>query len=124
MGKLGAMRNMSPGQTLMQARIGQNQAMGGVNQQWMKSLQDRFTQGSGLMSKMTGIQQGLDENVGNAYLSNLNMRNQFAQDQQQGGLGGLLGGFQLGQKMDFSNLGELGEGGFSNFMSQLFQGGG
>ena len=118
MQKLGSMTGMSPGQIAMQQRMGMHQATGGVNQNWMNALQKRFTQGTGIMGQMTGLQQGLDENMGNAYLTNLNMRNQFAQDQQQGGLGGLLGGYQLGQKMD------LGEGkGFSHFLSQLFQGG-
>jgi len=100
-----------------------HQATGGVNQNWMNALQKRFTQGTGIMGKMTGIQQGLDENMGNAYLSNLNMRNQFAQDQHQNQMGGLLGGFNLGQKMDLG-LGGEGQGKFANFLGNLFQGGG
>ena len=118
MQKLGSMTGMSPGQIAMQQRMGMHQATGGVNQNWMNALQQRFTQGTGIMGQMTGLQQGLDENMGNAYLTNLNMRNQFAQDQQQGGLGGLLGGYQLGQKMDLGD-----NKGFSHFLSQLFQGG-
>jgi len=51
-------------------------------------------------------------------LSNLNMRNQFAQDQQQNQIGGLLGGFKLGQKMDFSEA-----DGFGDYLTQFFQGG-
>jgi len=118
MAKLGAQTGMSAGQIAMQQRMGMHQATGGVNQNWMDALQKRFTQGTGIMGKMTGFQQGLDENMGNAYLSNLNMRNQFAQDQRQGTLGGLLGGFQLGQKMDFSEADSFGD-----YMTQLFQGG-
>ncbi len=114
MQKLGAMSGMSPGQIAMQQRIGMNQATGGVNQNWMNALQKRFSQGTGIMGQMTGLQQGLDENMGNAYLTNLNMRNQFAQDRQQGGLGGLMGGFMMGQKMDLG-------GGLEDFISQLFQ---
>ena len=118
MQKLGSMTGMSPGQIAMQQRMGMHQATGGVNQNWMDALQKRFTQGTGIMGQMTGLQQGLDENMGNAYLSNLNMRNQFAQDQQQNQIGGLLGGFNLGQKMDLGD-----NKGFSHFLSQLFQGG-
>ena len=123
MQKLGSMTGMSPGQIAMQQRMGMHQATGGVNQNWMDALQKRFTQGTGIMGQMTGIQQGLDENMGNAYLSNLNMRNQFAQDQHQNQMGGLLGGFNLGRKMDLG-LGGEGQGKFANFLGNLFQGGG
>jgi len=123
MAKLGAQTGMSAGQTAMQQRMGMHQATGGVNQNWMDALQKRFTQGTGIMGRMTGMQQGLDENIGNAYLSNLNMQNQFAQDQDQNQMGGLLGGFNLGRKMDLG-LGGEGQGKFANFLGNLFQGGG
>ena len=73
--KLGAMRNMSPAQTMMQARMGTNQAMGGVNQQWLQNLQNQFSKGTGLMGSMTQMQQGMDENLANAYVGNINAAN-------------------------------------------------
>lgn len=92
MEKLGAMRNMSPAQIMMQSRMGMNQSMGGVNQQWLKSLTDRFDKGTGIMGRMTTTQRGLDENLGNAYLSNLNMANRDKAGSSSGMLGGLLEG--------------------------------
>ena len=95
MEKMGAMTGMSAGQTMMQMRMGQNQAMGGVNDQWMKSLQERFGQGTGIMGKMTGIQQGLDENIGNAYLTNLNTSNKHKQQEATNMMDTATSAFQL-----------------------------
>lgn len=82
--KLGAMRNVSPGQAMMQQRMAQNTAMGGVNQNWLQQLQGRFGQGVGLMGNMTQVQQGLDENIANAYVQNT-----IGQNVQGGGGGGV-----------------------------------
>ena len=43
--KIAAMKGVSPGQALMQQRMAQNQATGGVNQNWLQQLQGRFGQG-------------------------------------------------------------------------------
>jgi hypothetical protein len=91
--RLGAMRNMSPAQTMMQGRMASNQAMGAANNQWLQSLMQRFGQGQGLMRQMGQQQQGLDENIANAYVANTNMMNQYkanyAESIQKGILGGL-----------------------------------
>tara|TARA_E500000331_G_scaffold357956_1_gene421833 strand:+ start:2247 stop:2861 length:615 start_codon:yes stop_codon:yes gene_type:complete len=104
MQKLGSMTNMSPGQIAMQQRIGMNSAMGGVNQNFLNALQKRFSQGTGIMGQMTGLQQGLDENMGNAYLSNLNMRNQDSQNAFSGLLQGGMAGFKIGESDAFSDI--------------------
>ena len=83
--KIAAMKGVSPGQALMQQRMAQNQATGGVNQNWLQQLQGRFGQGLGLMGNMTQMQQGMDENLMNAYMANVQAQNQA----QQGG--GLMG---------------------------------
>ena len=98
--KLGAMRNMSPAQIMMQTRTAQNQAQGGVNQHWMDMLQNRFGQGMGLMGNMTGKQQGLDENIGNAYVQNIGAENQFKLNQSSNTMGGMFGGINLGSMFD------------------------
>jgi len=104
MQKLGSMTNMSPGQIAMQQRMGMNSAMGGVNQNFLNALQKRFSQGTGIMGQMTGLQQGLDENMGNAYLSNLNMRNQDSQNAFSGLLQGGMAGFKIGESDAFSDI--------------------
>ena len=98
--KMGAMRNMSPSQMMMQSRMGQNQAQSGVNDHWMKSLQERFGQGMGLMGNMTGRQQGLDENIGNAYVQNIGAENQFKLNKSSNTMGGFFGGMNLGEMFD------------------------
>ncbi len=104
MQKLGSMTGMSPGQIAMQQRIGMNSAMGGVNQNFLNALQKRFSQGTGIMGQMTGLQQGLDENMGNAYLANLNMRNQDSQNAFSGLLQGGMAGFKIGESDAFSDI--------------------
>ena len=94
--KLGAMRNMSPGQIMMQSRMGMNEAQSGVNQKWIEMMQQRFGQGLGLMGDMTGRQLGLDENLGNAYVRNINAMNQFKTDKASSTVSGLLGGLKFG----------------------------
>ena len=69
----------SPGQILMQQRMAQNQAMGGVDSQFMDTLGTNFTSGMGLMTGMTGMQQGLDENLANAYVNKIAQHNQARQ---------------------------------------------
>ena len=88
--RMGAMSNVSPGQAMMQARMAQNQAMGQANQQWQNQLEGRFTQGLGLMGSMTGMQQGLDENMANAYIGQINAAN-AQRNQRMGMTMGLLG---------------------------------
>ena len=88
----------------MQQRIGMNSAMGGVNQNFLNALQKRFSQGTGIMGQMTGLQQGLDENMGNAYLANLNMRNQDSQNAFSGLLQGGMAGFKIGESDAFSDI--------------------
>ena len=90
MSKIGAMRNVSPAQAMMQARMGQNQAMGGVNQRWLEQVQSRFGQGLGLMGDMTGQQQGLNQNTANAYIQSINAANQ-ARQSRMGMTMGLVG---------------------------------
>ena len=89
MQKMGAMQNMSPAQVMMQARMGMNQSRGQSANQYQQSLQDRFGQGANLLGQgiqnMQGLgqqQQGLDENLGNAYIAQVNAQNQ-ARSQRQ-----------------------------------------
>ena len=98
--KIAAMKGVSPGQALMQQRMAQNQAMGGVNQDWQQQLQGRFGQGLGLMGNMTQMQQGMDENMMNAYLSNVQFQNQ-----QAGAGGGGAGGGLMGMLGQFAGMG-------------------
>ena len=91
MNKMGAMSGVSPAQAMMQARIGMHNQMGQVNQNWMQNLQSQFSQGLGLMGNMTGMQQGLDENLANAYVQDINARNQ-ARANRMNMASGLLGG--------------------------------
>ena len=99
-GKLGSMTGMSPGQIMMQNRIATNDALGGVNNRWMEMMQSRFGSGTGLLGSTIQMQQGLDENLANAYVQNINSMNQFRTDRANsaisGGLGGLAMGLQYG----------------------------
>ena len=102
MQRMGAMRGMSPAQAMMQARMAQTQAMGGVNQQWQQGLQNQFGQGVGLMGNMTQMQQGLNENQVQGYLSAINASN--ARRSQNMGMGMSLVGGLMG------NIGNFGGG--------------
>ena len=93
--QMGASRNVSPAQAMMQSRMAQNNAMGGVNTQWKEGLQNQFSQGMGLMGNMTQMQQGLNENQVNAYMSQINAANARRSQNMGMGmsvLGGLMGG--------------------------------
>ena len=90
MQRMGAMRGMSPAQAMMQARMAQTQAMGGVNQQWQQGLQNQFGQGLGLLGQMTSMQQGLNEGQVNAYVSQINAEN-ARRNQREGTTMSLLG---------------------------------
>ena len=122
--KLGAQMGVSPGQVLMQQRQAQNQATGSVNNQWLQQLQSRMGQGIGILGNMTQQQQGLDENLANAYVQNTNQYNQ-QQASQAGMMGeGMAGGMDMFSKlMEGGNMGELGSG-FGGFFKNLFGGGG
>jgi hypothetical protein len=95
MQKMGAMTGMSSGQAMMQSRMGMNQAMGGVNQQWQQGLQGQQSQGIGLMGQMTGMQQQMNEGQVNAYVGEINAAN-AARAQNKGLAMGLLGGIVSG----------------------------
>jgi hypothetical protein len=71
MKRMGAQGGMSPGQAMMNARMGMGQAMSGVNQQAMAMQQGQFTQGLGAFQNMTQMQQGLGEMYSNAYLKRI-----------------------------------------------------
>lgn len=88
--KMAAMKGVSAGQAMMSARQAQNQATGGVNRNWLEQLNQRFGQGVGLMGNMSQMQQGLNENLMNAYTANV------SQQQQGGGAGDMLGGLMQG----------------------------
>ena len=98
MNKMGAMSGVSPAQAMMQARMGMHNQMGQGNQNWMQNLQGQFSQGLGLMGNMTGMQQGLDENLANAYVQDINARNQ-ARARNVGNMFGLVGA-AMGMKRD------------------------
>ena len=125
--KMAAMQGVSPGQAMMAQRQAQNQAMGGVNQQFQGAMQDRFSQGLGLNTSMVGMQQGLDENIGQLHLAN-RIGTMNAQQPSGGaglgaigqipGLQGLLSGMGSGEGF----MGNFGTG--QGFLSNLFGGGG
>jgi len=102
-GKLSAMRGISPGQASMQMNTATNNAMGGVNNAWRNMMQERYGQGLGIMGNMTNVSKGLDENVANAYVSNINSANQAMAAQTEAQVSGALGGMQLGNSM-FGNM--------------------
>ena len=87
--KTGAQMGMSPGQLAMQQRMAQNEAMGGVNDQFQDLLSGQFTRGLGLMGNMTGAQQSLDENLANAYVNRIAQQNQIAQTKYQNQMGSI-----------------------------------
>lgn len=95
-GKLGAQTGMSPGQIAMQQRMISNQALGTSMANLNKMLQDRLGSGIGLLGSSIGVQRGLDENLANAYLTNLGIENQYGSSTTAGMGSGLLGGMQLG----------------------------
>ena len=86
----GAQMGMSPGQIMMQQRMGQNEAMGGVNQQFQGMLGNQFQSGLGLMGGMSQMQQGMDENMANAYVNQIAQAN-AARQQRFGNLMGFAG---------------------------------
>tara|TARA_R100000781_G_C4079570_1_gene127241 strand:+ start:471 stop:1100 length:630 start_codon:yes stop_codon:yes gene_type:complete len=114
--KMGAMSGVSPGQAMMQSRMAQNQAMGGIGSSLLQSalaqMQGATQQGIGLMgqglgharsmqgvaglqSGLIGMQQGLDENQANMYIGNINAANARRASNQAFGQG-LLGSFLPG----------------------------
>ena len=95
MGKLGAQIGMSPGQIAMQQRMMSNQALGTSMANLNQSLQDRLGSGIGLLGSSIGVQKGLDENLANAYLTNVGLDNQYGSSTTAGMGSGLLGGMQL-----------------------------
>ena len=105
MQKVGAMTGMSAGQAAMQSRMGMNQAMGGVNQQWQQGLQDQHGQGLGLMGQMTGMQQQMNEGQVNAYVGEINAHN-ARRNQRQGMAMGLLGSVVGGLSGNIGNFGD------------------
>ena len=99
--EMAAMTGMSGGQAMKAQEIARNQATGGVNEHWLNAIQGQFSQGLGLMGNMTGMQQGLDENIGNAYIGQVNAHN--ARRNQRAGLGmqvagGLMKSFGLSDR--------------------------
>ena len=90
MQKMGAMGGMSPAQAMMQARMGMNQAMGGVDSQMLGMQQGQFSQGLGLMGQMTNLQKQLNEGDVNTYVGGINAAN-AARNQRMGMASGLLG---------------------------------
>ena len=73
--KIAAMRNVSPAQAMMHARIASNKAYGNVTANMQNYLQDQFGMGLGLMGNMTQMQQGLNDNQANAYVQQVNAAN-------------------------------------------------
>jgi len=94
-GKLGAQTGMSPGQIAMQQRIMSNQSLGTSMATLNQRLQDRLGSGIGLLGSSIGVQKGLDENLANAYLTNIGLDNQYGSSTTAGMGSGLLGGMQL-----------------------------
>ena len=78
--KIGAMQGVAPAQTMMQARIGMGSQMGNVDMQLIQALQNQQFKGMNLLQNMTPVQQGLNENLANINISNVDMqnRNQFS----------------------------------------------
>jgi hypothetical protein len=106
MQRMGAQAGMSPAQAMMQARMGMNEAMGGVNQQWQAGLQNQFTQGLGLFGNMQQVMQGFNEGDVNLYKGQVNAANARRNQRMGMGmslLGGVMGGMGGGGGM-LSNL--------------------
>ena len=97
--KLGAMTNMSPGQIAMQNRMASNSALGDMNNNMMSILQGNYNTGLGLLGQSINTQQGLDENMGNAYLSNLNMQNKDLSNMSNNQFTGAAFGFNIFDKL-------------------------
>ncbi len=95
MQKMGAMGGMSPAQAMMQARMGMNQAMGGVDSQMLGMQQGQFSQGLGLMGQMTDLQRQLNQGDVNTYVGGINAAN-AARNQRMGMASGLLGSVMKG----------------------------
>tara|TARA_R100000458_G_C8276951_1_gene252354 strand:+ start:115 stop:660 length:546 start_codon:yes stop_codon:yes gene_type:complete len=101
--KLGAQEGASSAQSMMQQRMAMQDAMASSNNQSMQMLQNRFSQGTGLLgqgvvnAQRQGQQQlALDENIANAYIGQINAENAARQANQNTGMdmiGGLLGAF-------------------------------
>ena len=93
--KTGAQMGMSPGQLAMQQRMAQNEAMGGVNDQFQELLSGQFNRGLGLMGNMTQMQQGMYENLANAYVNRIAQQNQIAQTKYQNQMGSIGMGMNM-----------------------------
>ena len=91
MRKQAAMGGMSSGQMMSQLRQSQNEAMGGLNQQFQQSMMGRYNQGLDLMGGVMQQQQQLGDNLANAYVGNINASN-AARNQNMGITMSLLGG--------------------------------
>ena len=95
MEKMAAMTGTSPGQAMMQARMGMSGAMGGIEDDYLQWMQGQQQQGLGLMGSMTGMMQGLNENEANAYVQSINAHNARRQGRvnfAQGLLGSVVSG--------------------------------
>tara|TARA_R100001594_G_scaffold46108_1_gene79108 strand:+ start:4543 stop:5082 length:540 start_codon:yes stop_codon:yes gene_type:complete len=73
--KIGAMRNVSPAQAMMQARMAMNNSLGSLQGRELDFLQQQYSQGLGGMMGITQMQQGLNENEANAYVQSINAHN-------------------------------------------------
>ena len=117
--KMAAMRGISPGQALAAQNQAMNQSMGGVNEQWQAALQDRFTQGVGVMGNMTTQQSKLDQPMTKLALAN-KAAQLDAYSPSAGGEGFLSQYLPKGFGSEFGT----GQGGLSNFFGGIQGGGG
>jgi len=76
-----------------------NSALGNMNNNMMGILQGNYNTGLGLLGQSINTQQGLDENMGNAYLSNLNMQNKDLSNMSNNQFTGAAFGFNIFDKL-------------------------
>lgn len=81
-GRTGAMTGASSAQTMMQQRMAMKDSLAGTNNQANEMFMNRFDQGTSLLGqgivnqqRMAQQQLGLDENLANAYIADINAHN-------------------------------------------------
>jgi hypothetical protein len=81
--KIAAQTGVTGGQATMAAQDSLNKALGGVGDTFSDSLNQRLSQGMNLKNQMISHQKGLDENLMNVEIGNVNAMNALLNEQMK-----------------------------------------
>ena len=111
--KIAAQTGVTGGQATMAAQDSLNKALGGVGDTFADTLNSRLSQSMDLKNKMLVQQKGLEENLQNVDIANINAQNMQA----------LLSGGGGGDITDLLNMGGEGGDGLMDILTGIGKGG-